>query len=196
MSADASSADALRLVVAVVDGRVLGVPDRRRCRRSGRRPGRRPRWPPGGRAGHRCGHRGRAVAGQPRPAPPVPWIVATGVGMGVGLLLGATVVGFRTSLADLAVMGALTGLVLGARPDGGATGPTRRRWWWAAAMPLLWALGWTVTTLAGIAVGRAVHHLRRQRCRHLLRPVRAAAVPAAAPRCERDGRPDPGRRPQ
>ena len=23
---------------------------------------------------------------------------------------------------------------------------------WAAAMPLLWALGWTVTTLAGIAV--------------------------------------------
>jgi hypothetical protein len=36
---------------------------------------------------------------------PLPWILATALGMGVGLLLGATVVGFRTSLADLAVMG-------------------------------------------------------------------------------------------
>jgi hypothetical protein len=25
-------------------------------------------------------------------------------------------------------------------------------WVWAAAMPLLWALGWTVTTAGGIAV--------------------------------------------
>jgi hypothetical protein len=29
---------------------------------------------------------------------------------------------------------------------------TQRRWWWALAIPLLWALGWTITTLAGIAV--------------------------------------------
>jgi hypothetical protein len=26
------------------------------------------------------------------------------------------------------------------------------RWAWAAAMPALWALGWTATTLGGIAV--------------------------------------------
>jgi hypothetical protein len=26
------------------------------------------------------------------------------------------------------------------------------RWAWAAAMPVLWALGWTVTTLGGISV--------------------------------------------
>jgi hypothetical protein len=44
---------------------------------------------------------------------PVAWILATALGMGFGLLLGATVVGFRTSLADLAVMGALTGVLLG-----------------------------------------------------------------------------------
>ena len=44
---------------------------------------------------------------------PLPWIVATALGMGLGLLLGATVIGFRTSLADLAVMGALTGAMLG-----------------------------------------------------------------------------------
>ena len=29
---------------------------------------------------------------------------------------------------------------------------THLRWVWAAAMPVLWALGWTVTTLGGIAV--------------------------------------------
>jgi hypothetical protein len=40
------------------------------------------------------------------------WIVATAVGMGLGLLLGAVAVGFGTSLNDLAVMGAPTGLVL------------------------------------------------------------------------------------
>lgn len=28
----------------------------------------------------------------------------------------------------------------------------RLRWVWAAAMPALWALGWTVTALAGIGV--------------------------------------------
>ena len=44
---------------------------------------------------------------------PVRWIPATALGMGVGLLLGATAVGFGTTLADLAVMGGLTGLVLG-----------------------------------------------------------------------------------
>lgn len=39
---------------------------------------------------------------------PAPWILTTALGMGLGLLAGATAVGFRTSLADLAVMGALT----------------------------------------------------------------------------------------
>ena len=79
------------------------------------------------------------------------WVPATSVGMGVGLLLGASVVGYGTSLADLALMGALTGLVLGpaqalALPRG------TRRWTWAAALPALWALGWTATTLGGISV--------------------------------------------
>ena len=41
------------------------------------------------------------------------WIPASIVGMGLGLLLGAAAVGYRTSLADLAVMGAITGLLLG-----------------------------------------------------------------------------------
>ncbi|HEY5784406.1 MAG TPA: hypothetical protein VIT65_06495 [Microlunatus sp.] len=84
---------------------------------------------------------------------PLPWIAATTVGMGAGLLLGATVVGFQTTLVDVAVMGAVTGLVLGIAQTVALPARTRRRWWWAAAMPVLWAFGWIVTTLAGIPMG-------------------------------------------
>jgi hypothetical protein len=72
--------------------------------------------------------------------------------MGLGLLLGAVTVGYGTSLADLALMGALTGLVLGPTQALALPRGTRMRWAWAAAMPALWALGWTATTLGGIAV--------------------------------------------
>jgi hypothetical protein len=80
------------------------------------------------------------------------WVPATGVGMGLGLLVGASVVGYQTSLPDLALMGALTGLVLGPAQAVALPRGTRMRWLWAAAMPALWALGWTTTTLGGIAV--------------------------------------------
>ena len=80
------------------------------------------------------------------------WIPATGVGMGIGLLLGAVVVDYGTSLADLAVMGALTGLALGPAQAFALPRQARMRWAWAVAMPALWALGWTVTTLGQIHV--------------------------------------------
>ncbi len=80
------------------------------------------------------------------------WVPATGLGMGLGLLLGAVVVGYQTSLPDLALTGALTGLVLGPAQALALPRGTRLRWAWAAAMPALWALGWTTTTLGGIAV--------------------------------------------
>jgi hypothetical protein len=80
------------------------------------------------------------------------WIPATTVGMALGLLIGAVAVGYDTSLRDLAVMGALTGLPLGVAQTIALPRRTRLRWAWAAAMPALWALGWTVTTLGGIAV--------------------------------------------
>jgi hypothetical protein len=82
------------------------------------------------------------------------WIPATALGMGIGLLLGAAVVGYRTSLGSLAVMGAVTGLVLGAAQAAALPGRARHRWAWAAATPVLWSLGWTVTTLGGIDVDR------------------------------------------
>ena len=80
------------------------------------------------------------------------WVPASGIGMGLGLLLGAVTVGYETSLPDLALMGALTGLVLGPAQALALPRGTRLRWVWAAAMPALWALGWTTTTLGGIAV--------------------------------------------
>jgi hypothetical protein len=80
------------------------------------------------------------------------WVPATGIGMGLGLLVGAVVVGYRTSLPDLALMGALTGLGLGPAQALALPRGTRLRWIWAAGMPALWALGWTATTLGGIAV--------------------------------------------
>jgi hypothetical protein len=83
---------------------------------------------------------------------PVRWIVTSAVGMSAGLTLGGTAVDFGTSLTDLALMGGLTGLVLGLAQTIALPRRTRSRWLWAAGVTLLWALGWTVTTLAGIEV--------------------------------------------
>jgi drug/metabolite transporter (DMT)-like permease len=80
------------------------------------------------------------------------WIPASGAGMGVGLLIGAAVVDYGTSLGDLALMGALTGLALGPAQAFALPHQARVRWAWAVAMPGLWALGWTVTTLGQIHV--------------------------------------------
>jgi hypothetical protein len=80
------------------------------------------------------------------------WVPATALGMGLGLVLGAATVGYSTSLGDLVLMGALTGLVLGPAQALALPRGTRLRWTWAAAVPALWALGWTATTLGGIDV--------------------------------------------
>uniref|UniRef100_UPI0015F0CA85 hypothetical protein n=1 Tax=Pseudonocardia pini TaxID=2758030 RepID=UPI0015F0CA85 len=81
---------------------------------------------------------------------PARWVPATTVGMGAGPALGAAVVGYRTSLPDLALMGLLTGVPLGlAQALAFPAGP-RYRAAWALLVPPLWALGWTVTTLAGV----------------------------------------------
>ena len=94
---------------------------------------------------------GQALAGSRR-LPMRRWVVATALGMGLGLLLGASAVGFGTTLPRLVAMGALTGAVLGVAQALALPPRTRHRWLWAVAMPVLWALGWAVTTVAGIAV--------------------------------------------
>jgi hypothetical protein len=75
------------------------------------------------------------------------WIPATIVGMAVGLVAGAALVDYGIARADLALMGAVTGLAVGTiqalvlardRIHGAV--------WWAVANPPAWALGWVVTS--------------------------------------------------
>jgi len=91
----------------------------------------------------------RRLLGDPRA-----WIPATAAAMGIGLLAGARAVSYGTSVGELALMGAITGLPLGAAQAFLLRGRVAHPWVWAAAMPLLWALGWTITAAAGIDVDR------------------------------------------
>jgi hypothetical protein len=83
---------------------------------------------------------------------PRAWIPATAAAMGIGLLAGAAAVGYGTSVGELALMGAITGLPLGAAQAFLLRDRIARPWAWAVAMPLLWAVGWTITASAGIDV--------------------------------------------
>jgi hypothetical protein len=74
------------------------------------------------------------------------WLVATSVGMAVGLTAGAALVDYGISRGDLVLMGAVTGLAAGglqafllARRGSGA-------FWWVVVNPPAWALAWFVTT--------------------------------------------------
>jgi hypothetical protein len=91
----------------------------------------------------------RRLLGDPRT-----WIPATAVAMGIGLVVGARVVGYGTSLGELALMGAITGIPIGAAQAYLLRDRVAYAWVWGAATPLLWALGWTVTTAGGIDVDR------------------------------------------
>ena len=80
------------------------------------------------------------------------WNPATAVGQSVGLAAGAALVGYRTGLQDLAIQGAITGLGVGILQALVLRQHVVTWFWWAVAMPLLWALGWIVTTAAGVRV--------------------------------------------
>jgi hypothetical protein len=80
------------------------------------------------------------------------WIPATALAMGIGLGVGAWAVGYGTSLGELALMGFITGIPIGAAQAYLLRDRLANAWVWAAAVPLLWALGWTVTTAGGIDV--------------------------------------------
>src|SRR5919106_4928056 len=75
------------------------------------------------------------------------WIPATTVGMAVGLVAGAALVDYGIGRGDLALMGAVTGLAVGASQ---AFVLARHRipgaFWWAVANPPAWALGWFVSS--------------------------------------------------
>jgi hypothetical protein len=85
--------------------------------------------------------------------PPELWIIATAAGFAAGLGAGAAAVGYRTNLASLAAQGAICGAVIGAAQ---AVVLYRRLGRvvlaWPAVLAGLWALGWTITSSAGIDV--------------------------------------------
>jgi hypothetical protein len=80
------------------------------------------------------------------------WIPATALGQAVGLAAGAALVGYRTGLQDLAIQGAITGLGVGILQALVLRQHIGTWVWWAVAAPVLWALGWIVTTLGGVQV--------------------------------------------
>ncbi len=84
---------------------------------------------------------------------PERWIGATAAGLAIGLGAGASAVGYRTDLAALATQGAISGLAIGIAQ---ALVLHRRLGRivavWPAMVAMLWALGWTITTAAGVDV--------------------------------------------
>ena len=75
------------------------------------------------------------------------WIAATSIGMAAGLTAGAALAGYGTSRGDILIMGAVTGLGVGALQAlvlarSGVSGAL----WWAVANPPAWALCWLVTS--------------------------------------------------
>lgn len=86
------------------------------------------------------------------------WAAVTAAAMSIGLTVGAAAVDYRTSLGALATMGAITGTAVGIAQGGllwrGTSTTRRHAGVWVALQPLLWSLGWVVTTLAGVDVER------------------------------------------
>jgi hypothetical protein len=84
---------------------------------------------------------------------PERWLLATAAGLAVGLGVGAAAVGYGTSMGALAVQGAISGAAVGLAQ---ATVLHRRLgrlvWVWPVVVAAAWALGWTITTAAGIDV--------------------------------------------
>ena len=84
--------------------------------------------------------------------PGIAWIPATAIGQALGLAAGSALVNYQTDLGSLAVQGAVMGAAIGLLQALVLRHQSVHWFWWALAMPLLWALGWSVTTLAGVQV--------------------------------------------
>ena len=74
------------------------------------------------------------------------WAVATALGASAGLAAGSTSVDFATDTSSLVTMGALTGLGIGVAQAAVMVGSLLRRTIWAVATPMLWAIGWLITS--------------------------------------------------
>ena len=81
------------------------------------------------------------------------WVFATGAGLMVGLGAGAAAAGYGTTTSDLVVQGAACGAAVGAAqaivlyPRLGRVALA-----WVPTLSALWAIGWAITTAAGVDV--------------------------------------------
>lgn len=80
------------------------------------------------------------------------WIALTSVGLAVGLGLGVAVFDYGTSIGDLAVLGAVSGLCVGTSQWLVLRAHVGAGLSWIPGLALLWALGWTITTSIGVDV--------------------------------------------
>jgi hypothetical protein len=83
-----------------------------------------------------------------------PWISSGAAGYAAGLAAGAALVGYDTDLGSLTLMGLVSGASVGAA-QGLVLAHQGRRGLaaaWAAAMPVLFGLGWIASTAIGVSV--------------------------------------------
>ena len=81
------------------------------------------------------------------------WVAATALGLMVGLGVAAPSVGYGTGRAALVVQGAICGLVVGAAQAWALrTRLGTLALAWPPTVAVAWALGWAITTSAGIHV--------------------------------------------
>jgi hypothetical protein len=78
------------------------------------------------------------------------WIALTAVGLGVGLGAAYAIFGYGDSAGDLAVIGAVSGLGIGAAQWVALRRLVRGSLVWIPATAAAWALAWTVTTAIGV----------------------------------------------
>lgn len=80
------------------------------------------------------------------------WIALTSVGLAFGLGLGVALFDYGTSIGDLAVLGAVSGLCVGSAQWLLLRDHVGAGLCWIPGLAALWALGWTITTSIGVDV--------------------------------------------
>ena len=78
------------------------------------------------------------------------WILATAGGLAFGMSVGVATFGYGTGTADLVAVGAVSGLGIGIAQWPLLYGRMRTSAVWMPAIASLWALGWAVSTGAGV----------------------------------------------
>lgn len=80
------------------------------------------------------------------------WIALTGVGLALGLGVSVAIFDYGTSVGDLAILGAVSGLCVGAAQWLVLRDHVGSSLLWIPGIAAFWALGWTITMSIGVDV--------------------------------------------